>query len=68
MFGGLPPPDPAYRASVAAEADDQLARLGSHFDRGVDRRQRSALGLGQLVRPQDFKKAGPDEQNASPRP
>ncbi|WP_343222118.1 beta-mannosidase [Novosphingobium profundi] len=31
MFGGaVTPPDAAYRASVAAEADEQLARLGTH--------------------------------------
>ncbi len=31
MFGGaVPPPDPAYRASVAAEADEQVARIGTH--------------------------------------
>ncbi|MEH3158692.1 MAG: glycoside hydrolase family 2 protein [Sphingomonas taxi] len=31
MFGGsVTPPDAAYRASVAAEADEQVARLGDH--------------------------------------
>lgn len=31
MFGGgVPPPDPAFRANVAAEANEQVERLGSH--------------------------------------
>ncbi|USI74619.1 glycoside hydrolase family 2 protein [Sphingomonas morindae] len=31
MFGGsVPPPEPSYRASVKAEAEQQVARLGSH--------------------------------------
>ena len=31
MFGGgVPPPDPTFRANVAAEANEQVERLGSH--------------------------------------
>ena len=65
MFGGaVPPPDPAYRASVAAEADDQLARLGSHPSIVVWTGGNEVLsGWANWSDRKDFKKAvGPDEQ------
>ena len=65
MFGGaVPPADPAYRASVAAEADDQLARLGSHPSIVVWTGGNEVLsGWANWSDRKDFKKAvGPDEQ------
>lgn len=65
MFGGaVPPADAAYRASVAAEADEQVARLGSHPAIVVWTGGNEVLsGWANWSDRKDFKKAvGPDEQ------
>ncbi|NMN03127.1 MULTISPECIES: glycoside hydrolase family 2 protein [unclassified Novosphingobium] len=65
MFGGaVPPPDAAYRASVAAEADEQVARLSSHPSIVVWTGGNEVLsGWANWSDRKDFKRAvGPDEQ------
>ncbi|MEQ7874478.1 glycoside hydrolase family 2 protein [Sphingomonas sp. ASV193] len=65
MFGGaVPPPDAAYRASVAAEADEQVARLQAHPSLVIWTGGNEVLsGWANWSDRRDFAKAiGPDAQ------